>query len=147
MILTTHAHRVAARSMKEQILQLESICELEVMARHLDHYLRYLRADVESVAAGRTPLDALETQPDVLLIGSGFGRFGFGNWAVQACLTARNGGTSITLRAISGDAASHVLNGRRSAISLASSVKRMESLARMLRAMDEGTRMQRLGRP
>lgn len=143
MTPTTRPHRIGAGSTKEQILHLESILSLQVLVRRLYDYFGHLRADVESVAQGSMPLDGLEGQPDVLLIGSGSGRFGFGNWAIQACLTARVGGTSITLRAIGDDAASHALNGRRSAISLVSSVRKMDTLVRLLRAMEEEAEMQR----
>jgi hypothetical protein len=146
MTTTTRPHRVAAGSTKAQILQLESICELQVLVRRLYDYFGHLRADVESVAQGSMPLDVLEGQPDVLLMGSGARRFSFGNWAVQVRLTAHNGGTSITLRATGDDAASRALNGRRSTISLASSVKKMEVLARLLRAMEEEAEMTRLDR-
>lgn len=145
MTPTTRPHRIGAGPTKE--LHLESILELGVVVRRLYDYFGHLRADVESVAKGSIPLDAVEGQPDVLLVSSGPGRFGFGTWAVEVYLITCNGGTSITLRAIGDDATFRALNGRRSTLSLASGVKKMEILARLLRAMDEEAQMIRSDRP
>jgi hypothetical protein len=133
--------------MTEQILQIESVCDPKAMARHLTDYLGHLRADIKPIAETANLPDAFEGTPDVAVTGTGSGLFGLGNWAVQAYLSARNGGSLITLRAIGDDTAPRASNARRSTPSLTSSVKKMESLALLLRAMDTGTRRQRLNRP
>jgi hypothetical protein len=134
-------------SLTDQVMQLESRCELKVVVRRLHDYLGHLRADVDSLTEGSNRFDALNDQPDVALVGSGSGVYGFGRWAVQIYLTARDEETSITLRAIGHDATARVVRGRRSMISLANSVKKLESLARLFRAMEEEAHMQGMDRP
>lgn len=135
--------------MTEQILHLESICDPKATIRHLTDYLGHLRADVEPVdentlSLDTLSLDTLDGPPDEAVTGSGSGPFGIRAWAVQAFLRDRNDGTLITLRALGEETSSRALSRRRPTISLASSVKKMERLARLLRAMDAGARMQRL---
>ncbi|MBB5747983.1 hypothetical protein [Micrococcus sp. TA1] len=147
MTPTTHPHPTGAGPKKEQTLQLDSICPLQVVVRRSYDYLGHLRADVESVVKGSMPLDALQPQPDVLLLGSGPGRFGYGAWAVRVSLTGHQTGTSITLQASADDPASGTHHGRRATTSLASSAKKMETLARLFQVMEEEAQMQRLDRP
>jgi hypothetical protein len=130
--------------MTEQMLHLESICDPKATISHLTDYLGHLRADVEPVDENTLPLDTLDGPPDEAVTGSGSGPFGIRAWTVQAFLRERNDGTLITLRALGEETSSLALSRRRSTMSLASSVKKMERLARLLRAMDAGARMQRL---
>lgn len=129
--------------MTEQILHLESICDPKATIRHLTDYLGHLRAHVEPADEDTLPLDPLEDPPDEAVTGSGSGPFGIGAWSVQAFLRARDDGTLITLRALGEKTPSRALSRRRPTMSLASSVRKMEHLARLLRAMDAGARMQR----
>ncbi|HRO30117.1 MULTISPECIES: hypothetical protein [Micrococcaceae] len=147
MTPATCPQQMETAPMVDQLVELETICDLKVALRHLDGFLVYLRADVDVIAGGGSPHDPLVGRPDVGLAGSGSGRLGFGRWAVEVYLTAGREGTSITLRALGHDAACRAANGRRSTIFLARSVKTMDILARFLRVMDEEARMQRLGRP
>jgi hypothetical protein len=143
---TTRPRLTGAGPVKEQTLQLESILSLQVVVRRSYDYFGHLRADVESVARGSRALDALETQPDVAFVASGSGRIG-GAWVVRVYLTAHKTGTSITLQASGGDTASRAHDERRSTISLASSAKKMETLARFFGVMEEEAQMQGLDRP
>jgi len=128
--------------MTDHTLHIDSICDLKVMARHLVNYLRHLRAEVRPTAESANELDLSEDSSDVAVTGTGSSMFGFNHWTVQAYLSAHDGGSSITLRAVGDDAGSRPLSARRSAPSLASSVTQMESLALLLRAMDSGARRQ-----
>jgi hypothetical protein len=147
MTPATRPRRIDTESMTGQLVQLDTICDLEVVRRRLDGFLVYLRADVDAVAGDSGPRDTLENRPDVGLVASGPSRLGFGTWAVQVQLTAGHGGTSITLRALGHDAASPATAGSRSSVSLARSVKRLHILTRLLRVMEEEAQMQRLDHP
>lgn len=128
--------------MTDHTLHIDSICDLKVMTRHLVNYLRHLRAEVEPTAESADPLDLPADSSEVAVTGTGSSMFGFNHWTVQAYLRAHEDGSSITLRAVGDDTASRPRSARRFAPSLASSVKKMESLALLLRAMDSGTRRQ-----
>ncbi|MCY1157285.1 MAG: hypothetical protein MOP51_305 [Citricoccus sp.] len=149
MTPATRPRRIDTESMTGQQVQLDTICDLEVVRRRLDGFLVYLRADVDAVAGDSGPRDTLENRPDVALVASGPSRLRFGTWAVQVQLTAGHGGTSITLRALGHDAASAspATAGSRSSISLARSVRRLRILTRLLRVMEEEAQMQRLDHP
>ena len=128
--------------MTDHTLHIDSICDLKVMARRLVNYLRHLRAEVEPTAESPDPLDLPQGSSEVAVTGTGSSMFGFNHWTVQAYLRAHEDGSSITLRALGEDEPSRPHGARRSAPSLSRSVKKMESLALLLRAMDSGTRRQ-----
>lgn len=146
MRTATRRQQTEPRATQDGEWQLDSVLEPETMARFLNNYLvHHFRARVEPIDRDQEPRDAIEARAEVAVTASRPGRLGFGNWALSAYVTSHDGGSSLTLRALSGKARSHSVNDWHSTASLAHSIKKLESLALIFQALDTATRMQRIG--
>lgn len=124
--------------MKQNGVEIESTLGLREAARVVNGVFGRAKATVEAISQSSNPLDGLDGQADLAVVGSRQGMLN--QWAVQAYLTGKGSGTGITLIAVGDGAGSRMMAGARNSVSLSKSTEQMQQIIAALRAVDPGLR-------
>lgn len=121
---------------KTSELSLVTSLDIKSAARVVNQFFAQEKADVEPIIESNNPLDALEGQSVLSVVGSRQGRMN--QWAVQVYFDHHEKGTQITLVAIGHSGMSRAFTGTRYTASLSKSVGQMEKLFMALNSADPG---------
>lgn len=124
--------------MKQNGVELQTSLSLSDSGRVVNQAFSRAKASVQSIAQSSNPLDGLDGQADLAVVGM---RQGLMNqWAVQVYLTGQDGGTQILLVALGDGAGNRMMNGAKNSTSLAKSTAQMRQMIEAVRAADPDVR-------